>query len=106
MIYKHDVSHNGLIGFIEIEMLPWKERIKKTRDILYKQDGEKLVERQEIDQGEMTITLSIEQIRKIDLSFGDKKITDIEELMMYREGIVIINQLNSIVLNGVSLEKK
>lgn len=106
MIYKHEVNLSGLVGFIDVELIPWRDRLKKTRDVMYKQVGEKLVERDDIERGELTISLTLEQVRNLEIKCGEKTITDKEELMMYREGVQVINEINSVVFNGVSLEKK
>ena len=106
MIHAHNVNKDGLVGTISVELFPWKERIQKAKEIYYKMVDGKLVEREPIEQGELTQVTTAERVREVKLSFEDKEIKDFDTLMYYKEGIEILNELNNIVLGGVSLGKK
>lgn len=106
MIYSHNVNKDGLIGKIEIELLPWQERVSRTKDIVYKQEGDLLVDRNHVEQGEKTLKLVEDRVRNVSLKFEETEIKSFEELMMYREGMAVANEIGSILTNGVQLGKK
>lgn len=106
MLHTHQVNKNGFTGTIEVELFGWKERMAKTKEIYYKQVGESLVERHDYEQGEASIETTISRIRSVNLKCEEKEVKSIDELMNYREGISIINEISPILLNGISLAKK
>ena len=106
MLHTHHVNKNGFVGIIEVELFGWKERMAKTKEIYYKQVGESLVERHDYEQGEATIETTISRIRSVDIKCDEVEIKSIDELMGYRDGISIINEISPFLLNGISLAKK
>lgn len=107
MIYKHVVDNEQMKGFVEVDLLPWKERISKSKELLYKLEGEKLVDREDLERYELAIDFAVSRVKTVDISLNDgQKISNVDDLMMYKEGTKIINGLSNVILNGVSLEKK
>jgi hypothetical protein len=105
MIYEYHIKEKKIDGVIKIELLPWRERMKKVKEILYKNNDGTVDPRPELEQGEMTIDATINQIREVKIVMNDKKISSIEEMMFYREGIDIVNRLGSILMQGISISK-
>jgi len=106
MKYIHKVDMEEIKGEIEISLLPWKERMSKAKEIVYKIVDGNYVDRHEIEQGEATIDLAISRVASVNLKATDIEIKSIDELMFYREGSIIVNEISRIVLNGLSLGKK
>lgn len=105
MIYEHKVEKEQIKGIIKVDLLPWRERISKVKELAYKiQDG-KLSQCDEIELGEKQIDLTVSRIIEVNLICGSTEIKNIDDLMSYREGIHLINEISPIIMNGVSLEK-
>ena len=107
MIVKHNVDTEQMKGFIEVDLLPWKERISKSKELLYKTEDGKLVDRDDLERYELAIDFAVSRVKNVGITLNDgQKVTSVEELMIYKEGTKIMNEISNVVLNGVSLEKK
>lgn len=105
MNYVHNVNVGKIVGSIEIELLPWKERIERAKEVMFKLNEGNLVQREEFELGEKQIDLTVSRIRKVDIKCEDTIVSSVDDLMNYKEGIQIINQLSPLIMNGISLEK-
>lgn len=103
--FVHNVEIGEIKGEIKVELYPWQERMAKAKEIVYEMKDGQLVERHDFDRGQKTIEATISRIREVSVKFGDKEVKTVEDLMFYREGVSIINQISPTLLNGVSLEK-
>ncbi len=105
MIYDYEIEDKKIKGVIKVELLPWRERMKKVKEILYKIVDGVAISRDELEQGELTIECALERIKEVKLMIAGKKIDSVDELMFYKEGIEIANKLSNIILQGVSISK-
>lgn len=107
MIFTQNVDTDELKGKIEVDLLPWNERISKSKELLYKLDGDKLVDREDLERYELAIKFAVERVKSVDLVTNDgQKVSSVDELMMYKEGTKLMNDISSTMINGVSLAKK
>lgn len=105
MNYVHAIDREKIKGTITVDLLPWRERIAKVKELAYKIQEGQLSQRDEIELGEKQIDLTVSRIISVDISCGETHIESVDELMNYKEGMAIINEISPIIMNGVSLEK-
>ena len=106
MNYKHKVNTENFTGEVTIELLPWKERIAKTKEVSYEIINGELKERSDFDKGALALEISLDRVREVSIKANDTEITSVEEMLNYKEGMEVARQIQSVVLNGISLEKK
>ena len=104
-LYSHVVDLGKIKGEIKVELFSWQERMEKSKEIVYKVEGDTLVNRHEFEQGKATIETTISRIREVSIKCGKIEIDSVEKLLKYKEGIDIVNEISPILLNGVSLAK-
>lgn len=106
MNYTHKVETDNFKGEVTIELLPWKERVSKTKEVSYEIVNGELKERSDFDKGAMALDISLSRVRSVLVRSGDAEITSIDDLLNYREGMEIAREIQNVVLNGISIEKK
>ena len=107
MIYNLKVDTEHMKGEIKISLLPWSERVSKSKELLYKLQDGKLVDRDDLERYELAIAFAVSRVESVDITLANgQKVSSVDDFMMYREGTRIMNEVSSILVNGVSLEKK
>ena len=106
MNYTHKVDTENFKGEVIIELLPWKERIAKTKEVSYEIVNGELKERSDFDKGAMALEISLSRVKSVSVKNGENEITSIDELLNYKEGMEVAREIQSIILNGISIEKK
>lgn len=103
MIYKKEIKKENYKATIEIDLLPYSERIKLLKSLNFKVNSEGVVDSPEMTQIEEMLNVTKSRIVSVNVKFGKKEITDINEMEFYAEWTEIINECMGVVVHGVKL---
>lgn len=104
MIFKKEIKKENYKAIVEIELLPYSERMKLIKSLNFKINNDGQVENYGIDQIDEITRVTKERIKSISVKYGNKKeITTLEELEYYQECSEILNECITHVMNGVKL---
>jgi hypothetical protein len=107
MIYAHKIEKGNIKGQVKIDLFPFVERTNFAKEIMYEiaQDGVSK-EREGIDQAKMLVSVVKERVKEVNISCEGTEVLTFDDLLYYKEGLEIANEIGSILLSGISLEKK
>jgi hypothetical protein len=113
------VETETLKGIVVFEMLPYLERMKAVQDVYGKvsmKNEEKEVNSlsdlsEEMESGRKIAQLVFNQVKHVDLAivgtsmdeFSVDKLSSVDQLSMFQDGVGVINQIGTALLNGYLL---
>ena len=103
MIFKKEIKKENYKATVEINLLPYSERIKLLKEMNFKVNNEGSLDSVEMTQVEKMIEITKSRIVSVNVKVGKKEIYDIEEMEFYAEWSEIINECMSVVIYGVKL---
>lgn len=94
-------------GYIELDIKPKMERLRmaKEAEMVVNSEGEAEIKRDILAQVESAGKIVASCCKKVELKAGDHKITSIEELEMFEEGVQLVTSLLSMCIGGIRLGK-
>lgn len=104
MIHEHKVK--GFTGSIKVKMLKFKERLEVIKSLnIVQKDGEVELSDDNVEKFGRMAELVAKQIQEMDLKHkkSNASFSSLEDLEYYAEYTTVVNEIATILLNGVSL---
>ena len=104
MTYK--VKADGWKGTVVINMPSYKEKLAILKEMKIKvgANGAEAVD-DPMEFAERLFEKAESMVKSVDLSFGGEKFKDLDSLGYYAEGQAVLNELQGILTQGISLGK-
>lgn len=92
----------GFSGYVMIKVLPFRERMAKLKDMGMTIDD---LDKMSLDAKIGFFGKVLDMIESVDLTYGDQKLTSVDDLEIYAEGMKVILELLLVYAQGPSLGK-
>ncbi|RLC38721.1 hypothetical protein DRH27_01580 [Candidatus Falkowbacteria bacterium] len=84
-------------GYVELQIPTYKERMTITKEIMV--DGKS----SEVEQGIKLIDLVEKHVKTVNLKCGELEIKTVDDLGYSKEGTELINNMSTIIIQGIPL---